>query len=124
MADKEKKIAAEPEVQEELLFEGGPKQSKVEEWKSLYKSIYLTEFEDGEVFIWRTLKRKEFKDIVKVEGADAMYREERVCERCVLWPEKYDFIAMTAGKAGAPTLLSEQIMSKSGFEAKSDPVAL
>jgi hypothetical protein len=126
MAEKKVKeeIMEQELEQEEYLFEGGPKLSKVEEWNSLYKNVYMTEFEDGEIFIWRTLRRKEFKDIMKVEGADAMYREERVCEKCVLWPEKYDFIAMTTGKAGVPTLLSEQIMDRSGFTSKSGPVML
>lgn len=114
----EKKTATE-----ELLFEDGPTLAKVDEWKGLFGQVYMTEFED-EIFIWRALRRKEFKEIMKVEGADALYREERVCERCVLWPEKYDFVAMGMGEAGTPTLLSEQVMDKSGFVAKTGPIAL
>lgn len=121
----EKKIEQKEEVGiDELLFNDGPTIAKVEEWKELYGNVYMTEFEDEDVFIWRALNRKEFKEIMKVEGADALYREERVCERCVIWPEKYDFMAMTLGKAGAPTVISEQIMDKSGFVAKTGPMPL
>lgn len=115
---------ADTKIKEEAIFEGGPTPSKVEEFKSLYGDIYMTEFEDDSVYIWRALNRKEFKDIMKAEGGDALFREERVCERCVIWPEQYDFMAMTVGKAGIPTILSEQIMDKSGFTAKSGPMAL
>lgn len=109
---------------EELLFEGGPTIAQVEEWKRLYGAIYMTEFDDGEVFIWRPLNRKEFKEIMKIDGADSLYREERVCEKCIIWPENYDFMSMSLGKAGVPTMISEQIMEKSGFAAKTGPVQL
>lgn len=109
---------------EELLFEGGPTIALVEQWKAAVGGVYLTEFEEGDTFVWRSLNRKEFKDIMKIEGADSLYREERICEKCVLWPENYDFLKMTAGKAGAPTVLSEQIMDRSGFVAKAGPVEL
>ena len=45
---------------ETLLFESGPTFNKVEEWRSLYGQVYATEFDD-EVYIWRTLKRVEYK---------------------------------------------------------------
>jgi hypothetical protein len=120
--EEEVKVAVEEKVAE-AVFEGGPSQAKIDEFKSRFGQIYLTEFDD-EVFIWRTLTRKEFKEIMKTDGADALYREERICEKCVLWPEKYDFMAMTTGKAGTPTLLSEQIMDRSGFTAKTGPIML
>jgi hypothetical protein len=102
---------------DEVLFPDGPKMKLVEEWKSKFGAIYLTEF-DEEVFIWHTLSRKEYKDIMKVQQADTYYKEERICDKCVLWPEKYDFLKMTYGKAGIPSLVAEQIMDKSGFTAR------
>lgn len=103
---------------EELLFPGGPSLNKVEEWKSQFGGeVYLTEFEE-EVFLWRPIKRKEYKEIAKIQNADSFYKEERITERCVLYPEGYNFMSMTAGKAGIPTLLAELIMEKSGFQAK------
>jgi hypothetical protein len=102
----------------ELLFPGGPALDRVEEWKSLHQGeVYLTEFEE-EVFLWRPIKRKEYKEIMKVQNADNYYKEERICEKCVMYPEEYNFMAMTSGKAGIPTLLAELVMEKSGFQAK------
>ncbi len=108
----------------QTIFPNGPTYNKVEEWKSLYKEIYLTEFDDDLIFVWRPLLRKEYKEIMKIESADQFYREERVCERCVLWPEGYSFMAMGSGRAGIPTFLSEQIIAKSGFEAQTTALKL
>lgn len=110
--------------EKEFLFDGGPSLDEVEEMKKTYGKIYMTEIEEGEVFLWRPLNRKEFKSIMSIEGADALYREERVCEKTVVWPKKYDFTAMAIGKAGIPTLISEQVMDKSGFVAKTGPMEL
>ncbi len=107
---------------ETLLFESGPTLNKVEEWRSLYGQVYATEFDD-EVYIWRTLKRVEYKEILKIKGADALFREERICQKCVVWPEAYDFVDMASGKAGTPSILAEQIMDKSGFSA-GEPIQL
>jgi len=109
---------------EEAIFPGGPTMTQVDKWKEQYGQIYMTEVDDEDVFIWRVLSRKEFKDIMKLENADAMYREERVCEKCILWPEGYTFATMGDGKAGVPTVLAEQIMEKSGFAPKTGPIAL
>jgi hypothetical protein len=102
---------------DEVLFPDGPKMNLVEEWKSKYGAVYLTEF-DEEVFLWRTLTRKEYKEVMKVMQADTYYKEERICDKCILYPEGYNFLKMTHGKAGIPSLLAEQIMDKSGFTAK------
>jgi len=107
---------------ETLLFESGPTLNKVEEWRSLYGQVYATEFDD-EVYIWRTLKRVEYKEILKIKGADALFREERICQKCIVWPEAYDFVDMASGKAGTPSILAEQIMDKSGFSA-GEPIQL
>lgn len=108
---------------EELLFPGGPSLDKIEEWKSRFGDIYLTEFEE-EVFIWRALTRKEYKEIMKVERADNFYKEERICDKVVIYPESYNFMQMAQGKAGIPTLIAELVMEKSGFQAKTGALRL
>lgn len=107
-----------------ILFPGGPTLDSVEEWRSRYKDVFLTEFDDGEVVVWRSLVRKEYKDIMKIQGADNFYKEERICEKVVLWPENYGFMAMAQGKAGIPTLIAELVMEKSGFQAKTGAMRL
>jgi hypothetical protein len=109
---------------EELLFPNGPTVSQVEEWKSRFgDEIYLTEFEE-EVFLWRPISRKEYKQVMKVPNADSFYKEERICEAVILYPQGYNFMAMTQGKAGIPTLLAELVMEKSGFQAKTGAMKL
>lgn len=107
----------------ELLFPDGPNLEEVEEWKSRYGEVYLTEFEE-DVFIWRSLTRKEYKEIMKIERADNYYKEERICDKVVIWPEGYNFLQMAQGKAGIPTLIAELVMEKSGFQAKTGALRL
>lgn len=108
---------------EELLYPGGPTLAQVEEWKSQYGEVFLSEF-DEDIFIWRILTRKEYKDIMKIPNSDSYYKEERFCEKAVIHPADYSFIKMSNGKAGIPTLLSEYIMQKSGFEANTAAMRL
>jgi hypothetical protein len=109
---------------EELLFPNGPSVAQVEEWKSRFgDEVYLTEFED-DIFLWRPITRKEYKGVMKIQNADSFYKEERICEAVVLYPANYNFMVMTAGKAGIPTLLAELVMEKSGFQAKTGAMKL
>lgn len=126
------KAKKEPEVEandeqndgDNQIFPDGPTTNQVEGWKSLYGQIYLTEFDEDTTYIWRILTRKEYKGIMKIDQADQYYREERICEKCVLWPEKYSFLSMGSGKAGVPSFIAEQVMDKSGFVAKTGAVKL
>ena len=105
------------EQKDRQIFPGGPKQSEINEWKAEYKDkVYMSEFED-QAFIWRPLTRFEYKSILKLQNADALFREERICETCILWPADYNYDTMADGEAGIPSLLAEQIMDASGFTA-------
>lgn len=105
------------------LFPNGPKLNEVEEWKSRYKNVYLTEFDDDNIFVWRALTRREYKDIMKVES-DEFYKEERICETCILWPRDYNFVDMSNGKAGVPSYIAEQVLAESGFLAATKALRL
>lgn len=102
----------DPGVEE--IFTGGPTKNEVDQWKSQHGDVYISEV-GSDTFIWRPCSRKEWKDILKIQNADPLYREERLMERCLLWPKGYDFTAMARGKAGVPSQVSDQIMEKSGF---------
>jgi len=104
---------------DEEIFPGGPTYNDVEKWKSQYgDEVFLTEIDENNIFVWRPIKRKEYKDIQKIQNADAFYKEERICDKVVLYPKNYGHMHMANGKAGIPTLLSELIMEKSGFVAR------
>ena len=110
---------------EQEIFPGGPTYNELEKWKSMYNNeVFMTEFDENTIFIWRPLKRKEYKDIAKLQNADSFYKEERICEKAILFPANYGHMHMSAGKAGVPTILSEHILEKSGFISKTGAMRL
>jgi hypothetical protein len=110
-------------IEEELVFEDGPTKKQVEEWKKEYGDIYFTPFEE-DIYIWKTLQRNEYREIIAQKDVSAMDREEVFVEKCVLFPEGFTKEKMTNGKAGVPSILAEMIMDKSGFVAQSLPIKL
>lgn len=98
------------------LFEDGPGLSQVELWKKQFtkEKIFHTQILDKH-FVFRTLNRFEYKQIVAIENIDALYREEIICHTCVLWPFNYDFKQMAAEDSGYPSTLAQIIMENSGF---------
>lgn len=107
------------------FFPNGPSIGQIEEWKSLYNDeVYMTDFENNDIFIWRPIRRSEYKNIFKVEGSDAYYREEKITTTCLLWPKNKSALLRTHGKAGIPTILSELIMEKSGYNPHTTSVKL
>ena len=117
-------IQYEPQEEEEYyidpndtpIFEDGPGISQVDIWKKQYQKekIFHTQILDKH-FVFRTLNRFEYKQIVGIENIDALYREEIICHTCVLWPFNYDFKAMAADDSGYPSTLAQIIMENSGF---------
>lgn len=114
-------------VRDEPLFEGGPTRSEVSAWKKQFEEdghgVFLTEV--GETnFIWRTLNRAEYREIMALPNTDPLQREEIICEVCTLFPYQYNFASMANRKAGVPAVLAEQIMNESGFKRPTPPVRL
>ena len=119
----------EPEVQVEItpeteLFPGGPTKAVIDEWKTQYGEVYVTEVADEKYVIWRTLKRAEYRKLVNdMEGLIAngasnaeatMTNEEAMTKMCTLWPD-VKTMSMAADLAGTPSIISQQIMEASGF---------
>ena len=98
------------------LFEGGPGISQIDVWKKQFQKekVFHAQILDKH-FVFRTLNRFEYKQIVAIENIDALYREEIICHTCVLWPFNYDFKAMAAEDSGYPSTLAQIIMENSGF---------
>lgn len=114
-------------IQEELLFEGGPTRTELMSWKKQFEieghTINLSPVGD-DIFIWRTLSRVEYREIMAIPNTDPLQREEIICEVCMLFPYDYNFKAMADQKAGLPAILAEQIMKESGFSKPEPPVRL
>ena len=98
------------------IFENGPGISQVELWKKQYskEKIFHTQILDKH-FVFRTLNRFEYKQIVAIENIDALHREEIICTTCVLWPYNYNFKKMASEDSGYPSTLAQIIMENSGF---------
>lgn len=101
---------------DEQLFAGGPTKSQIETWKKEWEGydIYVTEILN-QTFIFRTLNRFEYKQLVTLQNVDALQREEIVCQTVTLWPENYTWREMATTLAGIPSTYAEIVMEKSGF---------
>lgn len=66
---------------------------------------------DDQVFIFKALGRKDFKDLVESKTVNECAKEEIVCELCTLYPENYDF--ENCDEAGLPTELCKLILDHS-----------
>ena len=101
---------------EELLFPGGPSKLKIETYKKQYDGygIILVEI-CNEAFVFKTMNRFEYKQLITMKDIDGLLREEIICKNSVLWPENYDFENLAGVKAGIPSTLAEIIMEQSGF---------
>jgi hypothetical protein len=104
------------EENEMTVFEGGPSMAQVALWKKQFtrESVLHVKILSRH-FIFRTLNRFEYKQVVSIENVDALYREELICRTCVLWPYNYDFKQMALDDSGYPSTLAEIIMESSGF---------
>lgn len=101
---------------DEPLFPDGPTKTQVDSWKKQWVGydIYAVEVVD-QYFVFRTLNRFEYKQLVALPNIDPLQREEIICETVTLWPRKYKWDSMATQKAGIPSTFAQIIMDKSGF---------
>lgn len=100
---------------DEELFEGGPTKLQIDTWKKQFSNytIFLSEV-SGYTFVFRTVNRYEYKQLIAMQNIDGLLREEIICKESVLWPN-IDFEDLANVMAGIPSTLAEIIMEKSGF---------
>ena len=114
-------------LREEALFPGGPSRSEVMSWKKQFEqdghTVNLHPVGE-ETFIWRSLSRTEYREIMALPNTDPIQREEIICEVCTLFPYEYNFTSMANRKAGVPAVLAEAIMKESGFAKTAPPIRL
>jgi hypothetical protein len=98
------------------VYENGPFYSQVELWKKQYGEgrVLHTQIIDRH-FVFRTINRFEYKQLVAMENVDALVREEIICATCVLHPRNFNFKIMANDEAVYPGTLAQIIMESSGF---------
>lgn len=114
-------------LEEDFFFPEGPLKTEVSAWKKKFEvdghHIHFVEVQ-GEKFIFRTLNRVEYREIMALPNTDPIQREEIICECCILFPYSYDFTDMGKSRAGVPAIIAEQIMKESGFAKIAAPIRL
>ena len=108
-----------PEQEDAPMWPDGPMISQVEAWVRLFHAtnldVGMAEFPTGELFVWRSISRYEYKAIMAAPATTPLIREEMICELCSLWPAKYDIGIQANAKGGIPGSLAKTIMKASGF---------
>lgn len=101
--------------EDDEIFPGGPTESEVLSWKKQFDNrVYMMEANE-DIFIFRSLSRYEYKQIVSIKNLDPLMREEIICETCVLWPAGINWQSIADMPAGTAAVVSEFILDKSGF---------
>jgi len=107
-----------------LSLEGGPTQEQINDWKAKHGELLLATFSADEKYIYRPLRRFEYKQIISVGQADnKAFAEEKVVQMCVVWPT-VDPTKIATFKAGTISTLVDLIMSASNFGIAEEPVKL
>lgn len=120
--DDSRPILAEDLPPETQIWVDGPTAGQVVEWKKQHGGVYVTSITFDKHVAWRTLKRKEYANVIRhIEKVIAggmsqveanLLNEELVCQICCLAPKFEDFAEELAG---LPSILSQQILESSGF---------
>jgi hypothetical protein len=105
---------------EELI--SGVSQEQINEWKTKYGDIYLINLGE-EKYIYRPLKRFEYKTIMGNTEATRAFNEEKIVQMCVIYPV-IEVAKMPTLKAGTVSTLVELIMAASNFGVNEEPVKL
>ena len=111
--DEEKKPRVDPIMKHWGDLKGRPDDQQIENWKSQYGEVFLMSFDENDNYVWRPIKRLEYKNMLQQAKDDAHFQEMLV-QRCVLWPH-IGPERLTGGKAGTVPTLYNVIMEGSNF---------
>ena len=106
---------------DELLFPGGPSMTEFMSWQKQYPDMYVVDdLPDGNIYIYRTITRYEYKVLQALPNTDPLQREELIIDKCLLFPYiSYEDMAGTM--AGVISVLAQHILTSSGFVKNSIP---
>ena len=81
--------------------------------KSKYRNVFLFQFGD-QVFFYRSLGRKEYRQILDDPDLNDLQKENVICELCTLYPKGFDW---NDCDAGIPTELVKMILMNSFLDS-------
>jgi hypothetical protein len=87
----------------------------IEEAFQKYSAVFFSEI-DGQLFSYRPLGRKEYKDILTNENLDDWDKQDAICKTATIYPVDYDF---NDCPAGIPSKLCDDIVEKSCLDPES-----
>ena len=125
--DEDEFVAIENMPDDAELWLGGPKIAEIKAWKQQYENVYVTSITFEKHVVWRTLNRAEYKAHMRnmeklvdsgtlSQTAAGLYNEEAIAELCILFP-KYDRKNSGNEMAGVPSIIAQEVMEASGFQA-------
>lgn len=97
-------------------YENGPDEIMLGAWKATYGKFFVSSIlGEEDMYVWRTLNRTEYKQLVNsgVTKIQSAY-EEAIVRKCILWPQVTPETVASSDAGTIPTL-SKQILFKSGF---------
>ncbi|MDB4533403.1 hypothetical protein N9242_00925 [Vicingaceae bacterium] len=96
-------------------YEDSPDEEQLTIWKEIYGMYFASSVNGEDIYVWRTIKRLEYKSIAQsgaMEKQDLL--ENALIRKCLLWPKPApDFLSSL--DAGIIPTIFKQIMHKSGF---------
>lgn len=93
-------------------------EEQIQLWKNQFGGVYKNTI-DGEVIIWRSIRRAEYRELLRSdEELDSELRLLAKQEKTVLMATLHptNMTEIIERKAGLATVLSEEILAKSGFD--------
>lgn len=87
----------------------------IEEAFQKYDAVFFSEIEN-ELFVYRPIGRKEYKDIVTNQNLDDYSKQDAICKTVLIYPIDFDFDNCLAG---IPNELCNQIVEKSCLDPES-----
>jgi len=111
-------------MEEKLIFENGPSQKEVDEWKAKFGDVYSIAL-GGEKYLYRPMRRFEYKQVMQISQTpdNKSYIEEKIAQICVIWP-KIDASKLSTLKAGTISTLVDLVMVASNFGITEEPTKL
>ena len=100
----------------------GLSQEQINEMKVKFGEVYMINL-SGEKYVYRPLKRFEYKTLMSNAEANRAFNEEKIVQSCVVFPI-IDAVKMPTLKAGTVSTLVELIMAASNFGVTEEPVRL